>query len=109
MALKTPKEQAVTDLAVLFSTDLPGVETVTYKGSEIPGIVDYGGKGHGENARTATLTVKVLDVPDPAYRDTVVIGSTTWRVFKDSGQEVIIRGDGRTWELPLIRDERPAW
>jgi len=109
MALKTPKEQAVTDLAVIFSTDMVGVETITYNGVEIPAIVDYGAGNLGENARTARIVVKQSDVEDPAYRDPVVIGSTSWRVFRDPSNEVAIKGDGNVWELNLIRDERPTW
>lgn len=109
MALKTPKEQAVTDLPILFSTDMIGVETVTYNSVEIPAIVDYGAGNLGENARTARIVVKASDVADPAYRDTVVIGSDTWRVFRDPSNEVAVKGDGNVWELNLIRDERPTW
>jgi len=83
--------------------------TITYNGSDIPAVVDYGMSPSGENARTARITVKVSDVPSPAYRDTVVIGSDTWRVFRDPNQEVAVKGDGHVWELSLIRDERPVW
>ena len=79
-------------------------DALTYAGTSIYGHVTYG--GNAPTARHATLTVRVSDVAAPAYRDTVVIGSTTWRVHSDGG-EAIITGDGLTWEIPLIRDEKP--
>ena len=93
---------------VWFGTDMDP-ETVTYNGTDISGHVDYGGRSDGENARTAVLEVKVSDVSDPAYRDTVVINGVTWRVYRDQSQEVVIQGDGYTWKLPVTRDERPVW
>jgi hypothetical protein len=104
----TLAEQLTTDLPVFFDTD-DFARTVTYNGAEISAIVDYGVSPDGENARTARLIVKVSDVPDPAYRDTVVIGSATFRVFRDPGKEVAVKGDGHVWELSLVRDERPVW
>ena len=89
----------------------PGMdpETVTYKGTGIPGHISYGGRSDGENARTAILEVRVSDVPNPTYRDTAVINGVTWRVYRDQSQEVVIQGDGYTWKLPITRDERPRW
>ncbi len=53
--------------------------------------------------KNATLTVRASVVPDPQYRDTIVIGGNTWKVL--TGQQ--ITGDGWTWEIPIIRDEKP--
>ncbi|BBO92055.1 hypothetical protein [Desulfosarcina ovata] len=89
---------------VLFSAD--HADLITYNGSPIYGHITYGGR-NAPTAKHATLTVRVSDVPDPQYRDTVIVGSTTWRVFQDQSQDVIIAGDGLTWEIPLIRDEKP--
>jgi len=104
----TLAEQLTTDLSVFFDTD-DFAQPITYNGSDILAIVDYGMDASGENARTARIVVKVADVPSPAYRDPVVIGSDTWRVFRDPGKEVAVKGDGHVWELSLVRDERPLW
>lgn len=104
----TLADQLTTDLPVFFDTDDFG-QTITYNGSSIIAIVDYGISPAGENARTARIVVKASDVPAPAYRDLAIIGSDTWRVFRDPKQEVAVKGDGHVWELTLIRDERPMW
>lgn len=91
-----------------FNTD-DFAQTVTYNGSDIPALVDYGIYDSGENARTARLIVRASDVAAPAYRDTMVISGTSWRVFADPDREVAVKGDGHVWELALIRDERPTW
>lgn len=80
-------------------------DEITYNGTAIYGHLSYGG-GNAPTARHATLTVQVSDVAAPTYRDAVVINSTTWRVYSDGG-EAIIAGDGLTWDIPLIRDEKP--
>ena len=104
----TLKSQQSSDLSIFFNTD-DFAEIITYNGENIQAIVDYGIGNLGENARTARIVIKQSDVEDPAYRDTVVIGSSTWRVFRDPSNEVAIKGDGNVWELNLIRDERPMW
>ena len=104
MARPTLKEQAAADLAARFSTDLPWVEAITYNGTPgVPAFVSYGedlDERPGSHAARAEVTLRVSDVPDPDYRHPVVIGSHTWRVAK------IIKGDGQTWTLELMRDER---
>ena len=104
----TLAEQLATDLSVFFDENDFG-RPVTYNGSDIFALVDYGMNSRAENARTARVIVKQSDVPAPAYRDTVVIAGVTWRVFRDPDTEVAINGDGHVWELSLIRDERPVW
>lgn len=81
-------------------------DLITYNGADIYGHVSYGGR-NAPTALHATLTVKVSDVPAPAYRDPVIINGITWRVFQDEGLSIIIKGDGLTWDLPLARDEKP--
>ena len=101
----TFKDQLTTDLSVFFNTD-EFAQTVTYKGTPIAAIVDYGenpGKEGDALITLGTLTVKASDVPSPAYRDTVVIGSNTWRV------RGVISGDGYIWKLSIYRGERPSW
>lgn len=104
----TLAEQLTTDLSVFFDTD-DFATTITYNGTDILALVDYGLDSDGDNARTARIVVKASDVPAPAYRDTVVISGTTWRVFRDPDKEVAVKGDGQVWEMSLIRDERPVW
>jgi hypothetical protein len=47
--------------------------------------------------------VRVSDVAAPDYRDTVVIGTETWRM------QTKISGNGFSWELALERAEAPVW
>jgi len=112
MALATPKEQAATDLAALFSTDLPWVETVTYTPNggavlpSFPAIVDYGeapNRGNKSRADQATITVRKSDVANPGYRDTVLIGSDTWHVKGKA------KSDSLVWVLNITNDERPGY
>lgn len=86
-------------------------DQITYNGTEIQGHISYGGgSANAFIADYATLVIRVADVPAPAYRDTVIINETPWQVHQDETQAIIIRGDGLTWELPLIKDEKPkAW
>lgn len=100
----TLKAAMSTDLAKQFDTD-EHAEVVTYAGSQINAIVDLekdlderpGGKFVG-----AVIRVKVSDVPNPGYRDQVVIGSHTWQV------QNVESGDGYVWVLRLEREHRPT-
>lgn len=104
----TLKTQMTTDLAVFFNDD-EFAETVTYNGTDITAIVEYGaGRDTGAVARLATLFVKKSDVTLPAYRDTIIIGSDTWRVFENEDQEAVISGDGYVWKIPIFLSERPT-
>lgn len=99
-----------TDLSVLFNLD-EFARTVTYNGTDIPAIVDFGleSQRYGpSSAKAAVLYVKNSDVAAPAYRDTVVMDGATWRVFRDRDQDVVIEGDGHVWKIPVTRDERPV-
>ena len=98
-------DQFTTDLSIFYDTDESAV-TVTYNGASISAIVDY--KANLDNAgsrgsamATAEMSVRASDVAAPAYRDTVVIDSVTWKVLR------ILSGDGDEWKLELYRDERP--
>lgn len=106
----TLKTQMTNDLSIFFDTD-DFADTVTYNGVSIPAIVDYGKRqdgreNDGQDRQTvmATIAVKVASVASPAYRDTVVIGSSTYRVMKP----LPLRGDGYIWVLAIERDERPV-
>ena len=104
----TLKEQITADMTVFFDTD-EFAQTITYNGTDIPALVEYGedldmeGGATGSLLARAIITLRVADVPAPAYRDEVVIGSMAWRVLTVDG------GDDYTWRLNLFRDERPLW
>jgi anti-sigma factor ChrR (cupin superfamily) len=101
MTFKTDK---TADLSVFFNTD-EFAESVTYKGAAIDAIVTYGQDPNaaGSSRRAeATLMVKQSDVAAPAYRDTVVIGTTTWYV------QNVQQGDDDVWLITLYSDERHA-
>lgn len=91
-------------LPVWFSEDF--ADTITYDGNEILAHISYANDG-GTTAKHAVITVKAADIPDPQYRDPVVINGVTWRVIQDQSREAIIKGDGYTWDIPIIRDEKP--
>ena len=102
----TFKTQMTSDLSVFFDSD-EFAETVTYNGESIEAVIDYGEdldriEAGDAVAAMATIYVEVSDVADPDYRDTVVIGSDTWRVRN------IVKGDGYVWKLDIKRDERPV-
>lgn len=94
---------------VLLNTD-EFARSITYNGTAINAIVHYGPRrirsADQVVARDAWLEgVKVSDVATPAHRDTVVIGTTSYRVFIDDAAQP--EGDGYTWVIDLRRDERP--
>lgn len=101
----TLSDQLTSDLSIFYDTD-EFAETVTYNGSAIPAIVDYktnldDAGSRGSAMAIAEISVRASDVAAPAYRDTVVIGSVTWKVRRT------LSGDGKEWKLELYRDERP--
>ena len=102
----TLKAQLTTDLSVFFDTD-EFAEVVTYNSASIKAVVDYGVNQslddniNDSNMTKATIFVKASDVPDPKYRDTVIINAVVWDVMN------IAEGDGYAWKLNLYRDERP--
>lgn len=84
-----------------FDTAL-AAQTVTYRGVPIPAhfsreeMLDSAGRAdHG------TLEVQASDVPVPAYQDTVVIGTETWKVLK------MISSDGYSHRIELYSGENP--
>lgn len=58
------------------------------------------------NAIHSKLLVKKTDIPEPKYRDKVTISGSVWRVLKDEAQGAVLKDDGYTWEIPIVRDER---
>jgi len=89
MAPQTPKEQALSDLDILYDTDLPGVEAVSYTpdGGDPASVTAFiqhskpdeedGADGLGNSAE---IRVRVSEVTTMSHKDTVVIGSDTWEV-----------------------------
>jgi len=101
----TLNDQLATDLSIFFD-NADFAEIVTYNGASITAIVDYKTNldpvgSRGSAMATAEMSVKVSDVAVPAYRDTVVIGSATWKVRRT------LNGAGDVWQLEIYRDERP--
>jgi len=104
MTLKANMETA---LANLFTKT---GESVTYSGSGISAIVTYLEHNMGDQARgrqvagraEARIRVKKSDVSIWAYRDSIVIGSTTWRVKE------LVKEDWYSWMLLIESDTRPA-
>ncbi len=104
MALKTPAAQALTDQAAFYSTDLPWVDDITYEGQPIAAEFEYGedlDDQTGLAVAVLMIVVKKADVAKPAYRDSVVVNSVTWKVRR------IGEGDGLAWKLTCYSDERP--
>lgn len=93
---------------VFFDTD-EFAQSVTYNGTSIDALVEYGvdltqsfnDGWQKSGASLVTIEVKASDVPSPAYQDAVIIGATTYAVSN------VKSGDGYTWMLELITDERP--
>lgn len=100
MSLKT---QIASDLTKFFDANDFAIP-VSYNSSSILAIWTPG-ENQADNAsaivREGKLEVRVGDVATPAYRDTVVINSVTWRV------RPVISGDEYTWVLALETSERP--
>ncbi len=81
---------------------------VAYNGADITVLnVIYGQSAAGAvHADIAEIEVAAADVPSPQYRDAVVIAGVTWRVHRDESRGLAVQGDGYTWRIPLIKDER---
>lgn len=74
------------DMAHMLDTDV-FAETVTYNGAAISAVIiikesaQVEGK-HNKMVDTAEAFVRVADVAEPAYRDTIVADGRTWNVAK---------------------------
>lgn len=94
------------DLSTFFETE-EFATTVTYDGSSVSAIIDYGDSGRNVEynrdfkADRGTLYLKVSDVAKPSYRDEVVISGDTWYVMRE------IESKGTIWEIGIERIERP--
>lgn len=106
--LKTTIASDLTD-AILDTDEF--ATTITYNTASIKAIVHYGARRtRGSNQAVSCDAwlegVKASDVAMPVYRDTVVIGTNTFRVMKDDSAQP--EGDGISWIIDLVRDERPV-
>lgn len=95
------------DLDVILDTN-EFAQAITYNGTSINAIVRYGEERESDASVSfdAVITVKVSDVATPTYRDTVVIGGVTFRVFQDANNQPF-KGDGYLWQIRLTRGARP--
>jgi hypothetical protein len=110
VALKTPKEQAVTDLAIHFSADLPWVESIGYtpKGGvldDVLAMVDRSGTGQepyvrGPETATCIVTVQASEVANPQRGDVFTLGGYDWELEPGEG---VILDDGYVFEISLRR------
>jgi hypothetical protein len=92
------------DLDVFFDEGEFG-EEISYDGFSLIGIIEpHEGQemGPARTAKIADLYVKEDEVPEPAYRDAVVIGENTWHVIQIPGM-----ADGGVWRLLIEQDVRP--
>ena len=104
MALKTPKEQALSDLDQYFDINMIGAENAVYTffetGTQIETIViisynqDPDNPPHRAGTRShAVIQVKKADVPGPEYKDTLLINGQLWKVIS------ILQGNSFTWAV----------
>lgn len=99
MTLKTQYEA---DRALLLSTELPWVQSVTYKGAAVSASFQIKTEDMSSGrSESAELIVSAADVATPAYRDAVVVAGVTWYVLR------VVSSDGYSHRLELYRDENP--
>jgi hypothetical protein len=94
MVLVTPKQQAATDLAALFSTDLPWVEEIVYTplggfDETIPAMVERSDRlepyVRGPETASCVVIVQASDVTSPQHGDRYTITN--------------LSGDDEVWEF----------
>lgn len=96
--------QVASDLAAPFNVS-ESAQNVTYNGTAIAAQVSFQEsflEQAGIVVKQAKLWIKVSNVANPTYRDTVVIGSDTWRVRQ------IEAGNAYVWRIICELDERPV-
>lgn len=101
----TLKTQMITDLDNSYS-ELG--ESVSYNGSSVLAFPEYVGEAEEEpsgDVAEATIRVRVSEVPQWSYRDTIVIESETWVVQRKGNRR---SHDQLEWILTLRRDHRPT-
>lgn len=109
--MTTLADTITSDLDAVFLNTDEFAQEITYKGATIKAIVHYGPRRNKNADRAISCDawlegVKVSDVPEPAYRDTVIIGSETYKVMIDDTTQP--EGDGYSWIIDLKKGERPV-
>jgi len=110
MTLKTPKEQAASDLAAYYDTGLPWIRTVSYtpRGGEATTItarLDRDGSHQepwvrGDDQAVCEIAVRKSEVANPQYGDAFVFDGDTWGLHADKG---VNYEDEREYVLVLER------
>ena len=100
--------QLSSDLSAFLNTS-EFAETVSYNSTSISAIFDTEGQRPADYfGDFAVLYVSASDVASPSYRDTVVIGGETWKVFDDQSKaRPELSPDRRMWAIPLYKAEKP--
>lgn len=99
MAIPTLRELILFDAeSVLFGAD--GFSAAaSYNGNPVSVLFRYDDAvGQRENLSRGAMgqaSVLARDVPNPAYKDEIVIDGKTWRVDR------VLAGDGHTWKLEI--------
>lgn len=109
MALKTPKEQAATDLAAFYSIDMPWTDTATYtpSGGEAvsitiipeetdPSIMVVPPPGDGKSFR-----VRHSEVANPLQGDVYTISGDTWYFVENIPGDFVDE-----WKLLVSRSDK---
>lgn len=106
--MTTLKEQLSADIVAVFYNNDEFAETVVYNGADVLAIVNRGSSPNITEtvATECSIRVQVSEVPSPAYRDVVVIGSDTFYVLQDDRETPRKTDDGLEWIIPLYSDER---
>lgn len=82
-------------------------DTVSYNGADVAGVVCYAAANDNlpplaGTADMAELDVLKSEVAEPARKDAVVIGGTTWTVQRT------LSGSAIHWRLLITTNERPS-
>lgn len=94
-------------MTLLFDTDMVA-ELVTYNGgdTQIPAVFDFSETISNASADTALVYVAMSDVPSPAYRDTILRGTTTWYVHRDKKTDNVAVESSGMWKMKITTNER---
>lgn len=105
----TLKSQIASDISTFMNTD-EFAESVTYNSTAIQAvaILDDFKNSESPDAFKGLLYVASSSLASvPAYRDTVVIGSSTWTVFRDVNDNAYYESAG-IYIINIFRKERPG-
>ena len=103
----TIKEQITSDLDIIFNTD-EFAEEITFGGVAVDAVVDVSDRDltFGADSRKLTILIPVGSLGSaPSGREVVVIGSTTWTVYRDEDDNAYIEEDG-VYLIKLVSERR---